>query len=59
MSRGRFFVWCVQVQRDAAMGSLAYFRVYSGNFVNKMNLLNTTSGDRERSTKLLQVCRVG
>ncbi len=52
-------MWCVQVQRDAAMGSLAYFRVYSGNFVNKMNLLNTTSGDRERSTKLLQVCRVG
>jgi elongation factor G len=44
-----------KVQRQPDKGPVVFFRVYSGNFTNKMTLLNTTTGEKERSNKLFQM----
>ncbi len=44
-----------KVATDAYVGTLTYFRVYSGSLIKGSYLLNTTSGERERIGRILRM----
>lgn len=44
-----------KVGRHPSRGVLSYFRVYSGVWSDKLPLLNTSQGTKERASKLLQL----
>ena len=50
-----FSALAFKIASDPYVGSLTYFRVYSGNFDQRFLFLNSTTGEKERIGRILRM----